>query len=66
MSSEEAPLRSAVHYAPEDRTAIGIAFGNTNSSIAYTFDDRVEVIANEDGGMSCRAILRGRAAAPLS
>lgn len=52
MSSEAAPLRSATKVAPEDRTAIGISFGNSNSSIAYTFDDRVEVIANEDGGKS--------------
>ena len=36
--------------APGDRTAIGITFGNSNSSIAYTVDDRAEVIANEDGG----------------
>ncbi len=36
--------------APGQRTAIGITFGNSNSSIAYTVDDRAEVIANEDGG----------------
>jgi molecular chaperone DnaK (HSP70) len=36
--------------APGDRTAIGITFGNSNSSIAYTIDDKAEVIANEDGG----------------
>lgn len=38
--------------APEatDRVAIGITFGNSNGSIAYTVDDKAEVIANEDGG----------------
>ncbi|KAJ4140173.1 Hsp70 protein that interacts with Zuo1p [Fusarium equiseti] len=36
---------------PGDRVAIGITFGNSNSSIAYTVDDKAEVIANEDGGM---------------
>lgn len=36
--------------APSDRTVIGITFGNSNSSIAYTVDDKAEVIANEDGG----------------
>jgi len=36
--------------APGDRTAIGLAFGNSNSSIACTVDDKAEVIANEDGG----------------
>lgn len=30
-------------------TVIGIAFGNTNSSIAYEKDGKVEVIANPDG-----------------
>lgn len=35
---------------PGDRVVIGIAFGNSNSSIAYTVDDKAEVIANEDGG----------------
>lgn len=33
-----------------ERVAIGITFGNSNSSIAYTIDDKAEVIANEDGG----------------
>jgi molecular chaperone DnaK (HSP70) len=36
---------------PGDRVAIGVTFGNSTSSIAYTVDDRAEVIANEDGGM---------------
>jgi hypothetical protein len=37
---------------PGERHAIGIAFGNSNSSIAYTtIEDKAEVIANEDGGM---------------
>lgn len=36
---------------PGERHAIGISFGNTNSSIAYTtVEDKAEVIANEDGG----------------
>lgn len=34
---------------PSERVAIGITFGNSNSSIAYTVDDKAEVIANEDG-----------------
>lgn len=34
-----------------ERVAIGITFGNSNSSIAYTIDDKPEVMANEDGGM---------------
>jgi len=37
---------------PAERHAIGISFGNSNSSIAYTTtEDKAEVIANEDGGM---------------
>lgn len=39
-----------VATSPDDRTVIGIAFGNSNSSIAHTVDDKAEVIANEDGG----------------
>jgi len=36
---------------PGERHAIGISFGNSNSSIAYTTtEDKAEVIANEDGG----------------
>jgi molecular chaperone DnaK (HSP70) len=39
--------------APGARHAIGISFGNSNSSIAITgSDDKAEVIANEDGGKS--------------
>ncbi|KAK5998804.1 Ribosome-associated complex subunit SSZ1 [Cladobotryum mycophilum] len=34
---------------PGDRVVIGITFGNSNSSIAFTVDDKAEVIANEDG-----------------
>lgn len=40
---------------PGDRVVIGITFGNSNSSIAYTVDDKAEVIANEDGGALFRA-----------
>lgn len=39
-----------VATSPDDRTVIGITFGNSNSSIAHTVDDKAEVIANEDGG----------------
>lgn len=40
--------------AQPERHAIGISFGNSNSSIAYTtIEDKAEVIANEDGGMYC-------------
>ncbi|KAF4465121.1 heat shock HSP70 (regulator involved in pleiotropic drug resistance) [Fusarium albosuccineum] len=34
---------------PGDRVTIGLTFGNSNSSIAFTVDDKAEVIANEDG-----------------
>ncbi|KOS17635.1 Ribosome-associated complex subunit SSZ1 [Escovopsis weberi] len=34
---------------PSERVVIGITFGNSNSSIAFTVDDKAEVIANEDG-----------------
>jgi molecular chaperone DnaK (HSP70) len=38
--------------AQPERHAIGISFGNSYSSIAYTTsEDKAEVIANEDGGM---------------
>jgi len=38
--------------SPAERHAIGISFGNSNSSIAFTTsEDKAEVIANEDGGM---------------
>ncbi|TPX10678.1 uncharacterized protein E0L32_008412 [Thyridium curvatum] len=43
--------------APGDRVAIGITFGNSNSSIAYTVDDKAEVIANEDGDRQIPTIL---------
>lgn len=46
----ESKARTGVE--PSDRVVIGITFGNSNSSIAYTVDDKAEVIANEDGGMS--------------
>lgn len=40
--------------AQPERHAIGISFGNSNSSIAYTtIEDKAEVIANEDGGRYC-------------
>lgn len=42
---------------PSERTAIGITFGNSNSSIAYLVDDKAEVIANEDGDRQIPTIL---------
>lgn len=45
-----AATTNTVGVEPSDRVVIGIAFGNSNSSIAYTVDDKAEVIANEDGG----------------
>jgi molecular chaperone DnaK (HSP70) len=49
MATEGTPAHSPT---PADRHAIGISFGNSNSSIAYTtIEDKAEVIANEDGGM---------------
>ncbi|KAK3365184.1 HSP70-domain-containing protein [Lasiosphaeria ovina] len=43
--------------APGDRAAIGITFGNSNSSIAVTVDDKAEVVANEDGDRQIPTIL---------
>ncbi|KAF3765035.1 HSP70-domain-containing protein [Cryphonectria parasitica EP155] len=45
------------HAGPGERVAIGITFGNSNSSIAYTIDDKAEVIANEDGDRQIPTIL---------
>ncbi|CZR58876.1 probable heat shock protein HSP70 (regulator protein involved in pleiotropic drug resistance) [Phialocephala subalpina] len=43
---------------PGERHAIGICFGNSNSSIAYTsVEDKAEVIANEDGDRQIPSIL---------
>ncbi|KAJ0166491.1 Ribosome-associated complex subunit SSZ1 [Colletotrichum tanaceti] len=42
---------------PDNRTVIGITFGNSNSSIAYTVDEKAEVIANEDGDRQIPTIL---------
>jgi molecular chaperone DnaK (HSP70) len=44
---------------PPARTAIGISFGNTNSSIAYTTvtEGKAEVIANEEGDRQIPSIL---------
>ncbi|KZZ90459.1 heat shock 70 kd protein cognate 1 [Moelleriella libera RCEF 2490] len=42
---------------PSDRVVIGITFGNSNSSIAYTVDDKAEVIANEDGDRQIPTVL---------
>ncbi|TVY19134.1 Ribosome-associated complex subunit SSZ1 [Lachnellula arida] len=55
MSAEEAPAQGAT---PGERVAIGISFGNSNSSIAVTsFDDKAEVIANEDGDRQIPTII---------
>ncbi|ROT34753.1 hsp70-like protein [Sodiomyces alkalinus F11] len=43
--------------APGDRTVIGLVFGNSNSSIAYTLDEKAEVIANEDGDRQIPTVL---------
>ncbi|KAF4629425.1 hypothetical protein G7Y89_g8717 [Cudoniella acicularis] len=49
---------SATASAPGERIAIGISFGNSNSSIAITsVDDKAEVIANEDGDRQIPSIL---------
>jgi hypothetical protein len=49
MSAENSTTNGST---PGERHAIGISFGNSNSSIAYTtIEDKAEVIANEDGGM---------------
>ncbi|KAJ4194350.1 Hsp70 protein that interacts with Zuo1p [Fusarium falciforme] len=42
---------------PGDRVAIGITFGNSNSSIAFTVDGKAEVIANEDGDRQIPTVL---------
>jgi molecular chaperone DnaK (HSP70) len=40
-----------------ERVVIGITFGNSNSSIAYTVDDKAEVMANEDGDRQIPTVL---------
>lgn len=43
---------------PTSKTVIGLTFGNTNSSIAYTgADGKAEVIANEEGDRQIPSIL---------
>ncbi|KAH8803065.1 putative ribosome-associated complex subunit SSZ1 [Xylogone sp. PMI_703] len=55
MAGEEAQTNGST---PGERVAIGIAFGNSNSSIAYTtVEDKAEVIANEDGDRQIPSIL---------
>ncbi|KAL6881905.1 actin-like ATPase domain-containing protein [Trichoderma longibrachiatum] len=53
--SESNGVKSVVE--PGDRVAIGITFGNSNSSIAFTVDDKAEVIANEDGDRQIPTVL---------
>ncbi|KAI7237887.1 HSP70-domain-containing protein [Hortaea werneckii] len=48
---------SAEDSASPNRTAIGISFGNSYSSIAYTVDEKAEVIANEEGDRQIPTIL---------
>lgn len=43
--------------SPEERVAIGIAFGNSYSSIACTVDGSPVVIANEDGDRQIPTVL---------
>lgn len=50
ISAPMAESKARTGVEPSDRVVIGITFGNSNSSIAYTVDDKAEVIANEDGG----------------
>lgn len=55
MAGEEVKTNGTT---PADRHAIGIAFGNSNSSIAYTtIEDKAEVIANEEGGKLIVSVL---------
>lgn len=48
MTGDEAQANGTI---PAERHAIGISFGNSNSSIALSVDGKPEVIANEDGGL---------------
>ena len=55
MAGEEVKMNGTT---PADRHAIGIAFGNSSSSIAYTtIEDKAEVIANEEGGKLIISVL---------
>lgn len=52
MSAEESEA------SPAETFAIGISFGNSNSSIAYTTGEgKAEVIANEEGDRHIPSIL---------
>ncbi|KAI0019675.1 putative ribosome-associated complex subunit SSZ1 [Xylariomycetidae sp. FL0641] len=53
--AEKGGKKSSV--SPDERCAIGIAFGNSYSSIACTIDDSPVVIANEDGDRQIPSIL---------
>ncbi|KAI9833319.1 MAG: hypothetical protein M1819_003714 [Sarea resinae] len=55
MSAEDA---TAAASAPAERYAIGISFGNSNSSIAHTTSEgKAAVIANEEGDRQIPSIL---------
>ncbi|PQE31837.1 putative heat shock HSP70 (regulator involved in pleiotropic drug resistance) protein [Rutstroemia sp. NJR-2017a WRK4] len=56
--AEETSASNGSVPGPGERNAIGISFGNSNSSIAYTSaEDKAEVIANEDGDRQIPSIL---------
>ncbi|KAH9828221.1 ribosome-associated complex subunit SSZ1-like [Teratosphaeria destructans] len=52
MSADEVALDDS-----QGRACIGVSFGNSYSSIAYTVDDKAEVIANEEGDRQIPSIL---------
>jgi molecular chaperone DnaK (HSP70) len=55
MSAQE---EVAEPSGPNERNAIGLSFGNSNSSIAYTTGEgKAEVIANEEGDRRIPSIL---------
>lgn len=43
--------------APDERTVIGLSFGNSYSSISCTVDDAPVVIADEDGDRQIPTVL---------
>ncbi|RPB01430.1 actin-like ATPase domain-containing protein [Choiromyces venosus 120613-1] len=58
MSGNPSPSPQASPDLDDTKTVIGIAFGNTTSSIAYTTPDgKAEVIANEEGDRQIPSVL---------
>lgn len=50
--SEQDSTSADTAATPDERVAIGISFGNSDSSIAHTSGEgKAEVIANEEGGL---------------